>query len=272
MSISCKVQGSDLQIGSIKRNFDIYKSQNGYNESLPDIIKPPMVYFRTLGDEKLARVVYSTIILDESYDIIPLEDPTLITSDLLDRIYLDNIVPVSYDRHETPKLRLILFQNGTKVTWKEIIWNEDGSPITLHVIFVSSIYQYDEETDSILYRPPDRDVTSFIQHVNEDCAEAQGYYAVTRVGVDDSHAKVYLHKSKFPENWDFTLKNKLNYSARRMTYEWFSLNTHGELHLINIDSNNKCEFILSPIAMTRQGNETMYHSRVMKELMRRYNK
>jgi ABC-2 type transport system permease protein len=40
---------------------------------------------------------------------------------------------------------------GKKVTWKEIIWNKDGSPITLHVTFVSSICEYDEETDSILY-------------------------------------------------------------------------------------------------------------------------
>jgi hypothetical protein len=281
MSLSWKVQGSDLHVANIKRNFNIYKSHNGYNESLPNIINPPMVYFRTLGDEKLGKLLhnyddnYDT--LDDIFTISPLDDPTLITSDLIDQIYLDNIIPVSYNKNTKPKLRLILFQNGIKVTWKEITWNENGSPITLHVIFVSSICEYDEETDSILYSPPNRDVTSFIQHVNEGCAEAQGYYAVTRIGVDYSHAKVYLHKSKFPEDWDFTLKNKLNFNSRRMTYEWFSLNTHGELHLINIDGDdkyniNKCEFILSPIAIMRMGNEMKYHLKTMKELMQRCNK
>ena len=151
-------------------------------------------------------------------------------------------------------------------SWKKVTWNDDGSPITLHVTFISSLHIIDKESGLILYDPPNIDNTVFYQHVTERCAEAQGFYPLKLIGENFESQRVYLHKSKFPKEFDFTFKDFLNHNAQ---LGWKDLNTHGELHLIDRQNSRKLYksiFLFAPVNITREGREFMHHKIVMKQI------
>ena len=79
----------------------------------------------------------------------------------------------------------------------------------MHITFISSLCIIDETSGLILYDPPNVDNTVFYHHVTERCAEAQGFYPLKIIRENFECQRVYLHKSKFPNDFDFTFKNIL---------------------------------------------------------------
>ena len=165
-----------------------FPGTNHYNHfGYLDILGSPKAILRTLSGETLGRVL-PTI----NAGISPLARVTEITSDLLSNLMYGYIVPLSsnYEDVRFGNMITTICQNMQQKTWEQIEWSSDGTPIELTVIFTKTT------RDQI----PRRDRSEY-KKVYTNFAKANGYFMVPHI----YGGTTYMHKSKFPDGWDFTL-------------------------------------------------------------------
>lgn len=183
-----------------------------------DVLGSPKAILRTLSGDTLGKVLPS---IDEG--ILQLPDVTEITSNLLFDIIYGYIVPLSSNYSDVMFGNMIttICQNMQQKTWEQIEWSSDGSPIELTVIFTKTTHGQIARRDMSVYK---KIYTHF--------AKANGYFKVSHI----YGGTTYMHKSKFPNGWDFT------HSFRDI---------YAELHYLG-DGN----YQLSPISIL--GNRTRH--------------
>lgn len=152
-----------------------------------DVLGSPKAILRTLSGETLGRVLPT---IDGG--ILQLAHVTEITSDLLFNLIHGYIVPLSsnYEDVRFGNMITTICQNMQQKTWEQIEWNGDGTPIELTVIFTKTTHG----------QIPRRDMSEY-KKVYTNFANANGYFKVSHI----YGGTTYMHKSKFPDGWDFTL-------------------------------------------------------------------
>ena len=220
-------------------DFHISDKYRAYaNGAYVDALGHILVKFTTLSGENLGKVIMSP---DKTYEIVPLDDIVELPSDIMHLIYLGQIVPLSYDVTTITNFKLLdriieVVQDNKKVRWDQIVWNKKGIPTELTLVF-SSVTILSPKHADIAYAYKRSLDNSHYDTIYTNFANTNDFFCVRLVN-DSSGKFAFMHKSKFPSDWDFTkpLDNSSFYgSGPSVGTNGYLL--HGLVHLPNAYCN-----------------------------------
>lgn len=191
----------------------------------------PTAILKTTNDEKLGILHFVDYNNTPKYEITPLPNPTPITDAFIAAMNYGKIVPLSFDINTLTNLPIsdkytFICQDMKKVTWEQVKWNYVDTPINLTVVYATTTY-CEQYYDWSVYR-----------QVYKNFAEKNNYFRVNAIFCELEQS--YIHKSKFPNDWDFTFSQ---------------YHDHGELRHIEGDQfelrQKECECCLTKKAIRK---------------------